>query len=475
MQTTRVRAGRWATEQFGEVNLGHARRTWRMVQMATRVAEHPAGRVSEAIPSPKEQQGAYDWLESKQIEASKLIVEVARITAARCAVGRSTPVVVDGSSLTITDGTGTKGLGSVGTASKHAKGLKVISALALDAHGAPLGALAQTWWARPVRKRRRDAAKREQVHKTPLEAKETRHWLTTIEQAAERLDERGVRGCFVIDREGDAHPILTKLVNSGHDFIVRASADRVTLDGSQTTRIRPFLGRAPIVGSYDLDVPARPKRTARRAKMVMRSARVVLSLRDAATRRKIGVLTLQAVWVSEVGTTPVGEASLDWLLLTNLPVDTYEQGREVVHGYAMRWRIEEVHRTWKSGDCDVEATQLRTAEAIIKWATLLFAVAIRVERLKHAARTEPRHAADTELTSSEIQALVLLKRREKKRTEPIPDAPPDIATAVRWMADLGGYTGNSSGGPPGVTVIRRGFVRVRAAADALEQLEIARR
>ncbi len=176
------------------------------------------------------------------------------------------------------------------------------------------------------------------------------------------------------------------------------------------------------------------------------------------------------VWVSEAGTTPVGEAPLDWLLFTNLPVDTYEQGREVVQGYAMRWRIEEVHRTWKAGGCDVESTQLRTAEAIIKWATLLFAVAIRVERLKHAARTEPRRAADTELTASEIQALVLLKRREKKRTESIPDAPLDIATAVRWMADLGGYTGNSSGGPPGVTVIRRGFVRVRNAADALEQL-----
>ena len=124
-------------------------------------------------------------------------------------------------------------------------------------------------------------------------------------------------------------------------------------------------------------------------------------------------------------------------------MDTYEQGREVVQGYAMRWRIEEVHRTWKAGGCDVESTQLRT---------------------------EPRRAADTELTASEIQALVLLKRREKKRTESIPDAPLDIATAVRWMADLGGYTGNSSGGPPGVTVIRRGFVRVRNAADALEQL-----
>ena len=438
--------------------------------MAARVAERPAGRVSEAIPSPKEQQGAYDWLESTHVEAATLIEGVGRVVAAGCEGEQSTYVVVDGSSLVITDGTETKGLGSIGPASKRGKGLKVISALALGARGTPLGALAQTWWARPARRRRRNAAKREQVHKTPLEKKETRHWLTTIEQAAERLDEQGARGCFVIDREGDAHPILTTLVGSGHDFIVRASADRQTLDGTQRTRLRPLLGRSPIVGVYDLDVPARPKRTARRAEMTMRSARVALRLRDSATRRKIGVLVLNAVWVRESRTTPAGEAPLDWLLLTNLPVDTYEQGRAVVSGYAMRWRIEEVHRAWKTGGCDVEATQLRSAEAIIKWATLLFAVAVRIERLKYAARTDPNNAADTELAPSEIRALVLLKRREKKRTEPIPDVPPDIATAVRWIADLGGYTGNSSSGPPGTIVIRRGFTRVRAAADALEQL-----
>ncbi|MBK9001034.1 MAG: hypothetical protein IPM35_35375 [Myxococcales bacterium] len=113
--------------------------------------------------------------------------------------------------------------------------------------------------------------------------------------------------------------------------------------------------------------------------------------------------------------------------------------------------------------------------SILKWATLLFAVATRVERLEHAARTEPGRAADTELTSSEIEALVLLKRRERKRTESIPDVPPDIFTAVRWLADLGGYTGSSSGGPPGLTVIWRGFERVRTAADALEELGVVQR
>jgi hypothetical protein len=38
---------------------------------------------------------------------------------------------------------------------------------------------------------------------------------------------------------------------------------------------------------------------------------------------------------------------------------------------------------------------------------------------------------------------------------------------VRWIADLGGYTGRSSGGPPGITVIGRGWERVEVAVEVL--------
>lgn len=48
-----------------------------------------------------------------------------------------------------------------------------------------------------------------------------------------------------------------------------------------------------------------------------------------------------------------------------------------MRGYTARWLVEEFHKTWKSGLCMVEDTQLRSAEAIDKWATLLATVAGR--------------------------------------------------------------------------------------------------
>ena len=78
----------------------------------------------------------------------------------------------------------------------------------------------------------------------------------------------------------------------------------------------------------------------------------------------------------------------------------------------MRWRIEEFHRTWKSGACNGEDTQLRSREAVIRWASMLAVVAVRIERLKRLSREEPTRSAADELSDIEIEVLLLLKRRE---------------------------------------------------------------
>jgi hypothetical protein len=182
------------------------------------------------------------------------------------------------------------------------------------------------------------------------------------------------------------------------------------------------------------------------------------------------LMPLHAVWAREVDT-PRGETPLDWMLLTDHPIDTLEQAQLVIDHYIQRWRIEEVHKTWKSGGCGIESSQLHSGPAAMKWSTLLFTVAVRIERIKHLARTSPDVPASVELSSHEIRALLLLKRKYKKRTETIPDTMPTIAQASRWIADLGGYTGKSSGGAFGSITLGRGLTKVVAVASALESLD----
>ena len=93
-------------------------------------------------------------------------------------------------------------------------------------------------------------------------------------------------------------------------------------------------------------------------------------------------------------------------------------------------------------------------------------VAIRAEHLKQLSRTTPELPAATEFSRDEIDAVILL--RKPKGVTVGADA--TVGQLVYWIADIGGYTGKSSGGPPGVRIITRGLERVAAAAAAVTAL-----
>ncbi len=462
---------RWASEQFGHAALGDSRRTARVIRMAARAAEQPAGKVSEVFADDAERQGAYDLLEGNRVSAAALITVHGEATAEQASCNSFVFVAVDGSSITLTDNTKRKGFGSIGPLSKGARGLKVISALACDPYGVPLGLMSQVWWARTKAKSQSKKDKARNNRKRKVQDKETKYWLEAIEDAAARADETEARLWFQLDREADNQHILVKLAETSHRFTVRGSWDRlIEATGKDKAYLRQWLGLQAPGGSYQLDIPAGAKRTARRASIKVRWGRVVLRLRDrwAKTERRLEVM---AVWAREEGTCPANEKPVDWLLLTNVTVETIVDACLVVHGYTQRWRVEEFHKTWKSGACKVEESQLRSCHAMVLWATMLAVVATRIERLKVLARTSPEEPASVELSAHEVSALILLARDIKKRNEAIPDTTLTIGQATTWIARFGGYTGKSSGGPPGSITIRRGLEKLRLAAKVIAALE----
>jgi hypothetical protein len=464
----------WAREEFGEAELGHATRTDRVIAMATRAARCPGGRVSEVFDTDASRQGAYDLLENPAVKASALLVACTAATARRSATEPYVFVAVDGSSLTLTDSRKVKNFGSVGASMYGGRGLKVMTAYAVSPGGVPVGVLDQAWWARPPslstrgRPRARQSKRARNAKRTTAE-KETQRWLDVVGASERRLDAAGAHGWFQLDREGDSRSVLLALSESRHWFTVRSRADRRLDHGTTATYLRPHLAKQRVLGTYALPVSGAHGRTARLAKMSVRAGTVTLRLRDVWSKR-VQTMKVTAVWAKEVSRVPSDDKPLDWLLLTNHPVRSFAQACEVVRGYAMRWRIEEFHKTWKSGACRVEDTQLHDKAAVMKWATILATVAARIERLKHLARETPNAPATIELRRLELRALVLLKTDQKKRNEVVTDHP-TIGEATRWIADLGGYTGNSSGGPPGIITIGRGWRKVLDAARLLKILE----
>jgi hypothetical protein len=457
-------ADSWALEEFGRADIEDHRWRRRLVCMATRVARRPAGRVTEAFTDDAERQGAYGLLECDAVGAGGVATSMFDACARRAAGEAFVFCPVDGTSLTLADHEGTKGFGSVGARAKGARGLKVINAMVLSPDGVPLGIGSQRWWVRQKRRRKH----REQLRPSQ---KEVQHWLDAMDQVRRGMAKEapGTRCWFQLDREGDAWPMLLAAGVDNHWFTVRSChSRRVRLPGGGRSYLRTVIAKQRVRSTYSLEVRATPKRQARTATMVVRACRMTLDFRDKRTQRRFP-MEVNVVQALERGTTPAGEKPIEWTLLTNHPLRTTKDLAEVIFGYSMRWRIEELHRTWKSGACRVEQTQLRTTSAVIKWATILIAVAARIERIKHLAREKPDLPATDEFTPLEIKATILLRFGKKAR--PAAATAPTVADVTLWIAQLGGYTGRtSSKSPPGSITIARGLEDVRAAVKTLEAL-----
>jgi hypothetical protein len=276
---------------------------------------------------------------------------------------------------------------------------------------------------------------------------------------------------FQLDREGDAWPMLKEAGLDKHWFTIRACQKRWVFqtDGTRMD-LWLLLRQQPVKTTYALEVRAAGQRKAREANMVVRACKVTLQIRDKRTK-ELSRLDVNVVQAIERGTTPVGETPIQWTLLTNRPIAIIKDLTDVIAGYSMRWRIEELHRTWKSGACSVEENQMRSANAAIKWATILMGVAARIERIKQLSRQKPDLPASDEFSPAEIKAAALLYFGKAGKAKVGGAATPTIADVTLWIAYLGGYTGKtSSGGPPGSITLSRGLKSVRAAAQAIEAL-----
>lgn len=459
-------AATWAQDEFGKAEVEDARWRRRLVLVAEQAARRPGGKVTEVISGSAERQGAYGLLESGAVAASAIAKGMFRACAERCAGERFVFCPTDGSSLTLVD-RAKKKFGPVGSRNFGIQGLKVISVLAVSANGVPLGLTGQAWWTRSP-----EPPKRHRHYRKP-EEKESCHWPEAMTQTREvmRAYAPNTRVWFQLDREGDAWPILQQADADQHWFTVRGAYDRrVLLPSGKKTYLRTLVDNQRVVSRYDLAVAPGPKRQARTARMEIRACRAILDFRNKRTDRHFSK-TLNVVLARERGTTPRGEKPIEWLLLTNRPVGTAEELDQIVFGYSQRWRIEEFHRSWKSGVCRVEESQLRSSEAAIKWATILAAVATRVERLKLLSRREPDRPATDEFSAVELRALKLLRFGKSGNKDGSRAPVPTLSEATLWLAQLGGYTGKSSGGPPGSVTLGRGLTQLQAAARALEALD----
>jgi hypothetical protein len=354
----------------------------------------------------------------------------------------------------------------VGTSKDRAQGLQVLNALAVSPAAVTLGLVGQLYWARQVGKGQSAQARRD---KTPQQ-KETGLWMQVLTQSSQTLQQSApsTQPWYQLDRGADAWPLLLLGAQLPGFFTVRAAWDRKLWRHPKQPQsyLWAQVSAQQPVGTYPLHIPAAPGRAARDTVLQVRVAQVELDLQDH-LHRVHHRTPRWAVLAREEQDPPPGHKRVEWLLLTTYPALGQQAAEQVLWAYTQRWQVEEFHRLWKSAACEVESTQLRDRDSIIRWAVLLSSVAVRIQRLTKLSRQQPHLPATVELEQPEIDAAIVGTHQTKWQ----PGQVPTLGEVTLWIAQLGGYTGKSSGGPPGALVLARGLKRMELLVDYFASLQ----
>jgi hypothetical protein len=202
-------------------------------------------------------------------------------------------------------------------------------------------------------------------------------------------------------------------------------------------------------------VPRREARRARTAKLEVRFAQVVLT---PPRRIKAPPLSVGAVYAREVEAPAGVKEPIDWMLLTTVETESFEQACQRLSCYCRRWGIEVYHRTIKSG-CRIEDRRLQDADSLEACLAIDLVVGWRVHWLTQIGREKPDTPCDQILKEEEWRVLSAWATHKRAET-----APP-TQQATRWIGKLGGWLARGKQDQPGTTCVWRGLVRLQSMSQ----------
>jgi hypothetical protein len=351
----------------------------------------------------------------------------------------------------------------------------------------PLGVVDAKVWARDFAEFDKDAdQKRAERKAKPIEDKESIRWIEGYRAACQVAHEASsTLVVSMADSEGDIYEYLLEAqpvegVRKA-SFIIRACQNRALAtaddDGSPESLryLREQVASTPVLAQRTLEVRRREPtshddrkrkqpREPRTAVVVIRAARVMLR-GPARKGGKLPDLEVNVVLVSELDP-PADVEPIEWILLTDLPIETVEDVLQVIDYYMCRWQIEIYFRILKSG-CKVEESQLEKAERFEPYLALCMIVAWRVMYVMMLGRECPDLPCDVALDDDEWKAVYATVQKK-----PPPSQPPSMKTMVGLIASLGGWLGRKCDGEPGPKAMWVGMQRMtdlalgwRARAD----------
>lgn len=464
----------WSSTEFGDTEFGDKRLTKRLVKLSDSLVNLPESSINQACGRWSETKAAYRFFQNENVSVDEILSAHAKRTVERAQNYATILAIQDTSYISYTGHTKTTGLckltSRMGTYSKiEGTGLIMHTTLAVTTDGLPLGMLDQKIDSRkPVPEEIKELKKKSHGNSLPIESKESIRWLESLQESCKPFKEKNTRIVTICDREGDMYDFFERAHHIGAPVLVRASQDRIInkakrYSKKKSQKLWSVVENFPCQGTISIKIPARNNKPSRIATLEVRFGVFTMNLpRNNFKSRKENInkeglvtnLTMTAVYVVEKNP-PSGEEALEWMLLTNLFVNNFNEAVEKIRWYCLRWKIEVFHKILKSGFL-VEECRLGTAERLRRYLTVTSIIACRIFFITLIGRTNPDLPCTFLLFEEEWKILYL----KIYKTKEYPDNIPTINEAIQLIAQLGGFLGRKNDGNPGPITLWRGWRRL---------------
>ena len=439
----------WLAYELSAVSLGDKRLDWRLIDTGMKLAKQVSGPINQACADWADTKASYRLFANEKTTSEKIQAPHQQRTAERAGKYEQVLAIQDTTFLDYSHHPEKEGMGPIGTSQQNLTGLVMHTTLLTSNTGLPLGLASQEIWVRPEKAKQMTA---EQRRNLPIEEKESYKWLKALSQTVEVVP-TGRQVITIGDREADIFELFNHARHLETDLLIRAAQDRCVCE-PEVGHLWQTLEQQKVVGQLKVQVPARKGEPKRAAIVSVRYTHVTLNAPQHLKTRMANI-PLYAILVQEENP-PEGVADpLCWLLLTTLPVQSFADALLFIQWYRHRWPIEVYFKVLKSG-CQVEKSQLSTADRLIPFISLFTLIAWRLLWLTHINRHQPDAPCTVVLADHEWKALYVFHHKSTL----IPDQPPSVSQVLLWIARLGGFLARKADGYPGVTLIWRGWQRL---------------
>lgn len=450
----------WAEEEFATVRLYDNRLKERLYRIAQDFYNSPQANIPEACGSQAGTKGAYRFFQNPKVTMDVLLTAHTEATIERIKEHKVVLAPQDTTTLNYSAHPATEGLGPVNNIEDTLIGLLLHDTLAFTEEGTPLGVLDAQCWARDEKEK----GKRHKRKQLPIEQKESIKWLRSFRKVAEvqKLCPETML-VSIGDRESDIYELFQEASKDpdGPKLLVRAEKTRNRKVEQEF--LWDFMARQEVGGTLQIHVPRNGSQKARDTWVDIRFSQV--RLKPPSRCPSDEPIEVWAVYVTEQIGDEAVKAPIEWMLLTTVRVESFQDAIKRVEWYSGRWGIEVYHRTLKSG-CRIKDRQLGTADRLETCLGIDMVVAWRIYHLTMLGRETPEVPCTVFFKDIEWKALCCYVNK----TPIAPEEPPTLRKAIYMVAAMGGHLGRKGDGFPGTQTLWRGLQRLETATEMYDIL-----